>query len=239
MNLLGKLENHILRGSKVLLLLFVLLVIALSSLVTRCSVERAMEQNQKAAHKVLSAEVQRYKDSTGAEVAKRQALEVEREEFLSLLADKDFKIYQLQEVVRRAGARVTGATVATVQTDINANAPAQTNVVYLPDSTKTVTYTGYIDTEWVSGYVHAGPDSVRLERLRIRNEFEIWQKEERAGLFKPLQPVVYFRSLNPHSTVTDFQSYAVKPKTQPKVVRVLKGIVLGLAVYGAVDLALK
>ncbi|WP_266206240.1 DUF6549 family protein [Pontibacter kalidii] len=239
MNLLVKLENLIQSGSKLLLLLFVLLIIALSSLVTRCSVEKTMEQNQKAVYKVLSTEIQRHKDKAGAEVAKRQALELERREFLSMLADKDSNIHRLQEVVRKAGAKVSSATVATVQTDITASAPAQLVVLYLPDSTKTVTYTGHINTDWVSGRVQAGPDSVRLEQLRIRNEFEIWQQEERAGLFKPLQPVVYFRSLNPHSTVTDFQSYVVKPKAQPKVVRILKGIVLGLAVYGAVDLALK
>jgi hypothetical protein len=221
------------------LLLYTLLLVLGTASFASYNFEKATEKKYNTTKSVLESELKRTKDKAKAETVSRQAVELERDALLWMITDSASKIAHLQEVVKKAGSKVKSATVASTLTNVNISAPSKTELITTADSTQCPepVYSAEINSLWYSGHVFADKDSIRIENLLVRNEFEVWQRDERAGLFKPLQPVVYFKSLNPHTTVTEIQSYAVKPKSQPKVVRVLKGVVIGLAVYGTANLA--
>lgn len=134
------------------------------------------------------------KDAQGVETAVRLA----QGNPVKAVAKQNSK---LGKAVKKEGKKTKSATIVELET-------AGHLAAVPPDPAADSSVLAFND-EWIQAKVNLRSENPTLD-YRVRNELEIFQVSKSNGVFKPNSLEVKVRNLNPHSTVTDLQSFAVQ-----------------------------
>ncbi|QHL87408.1 hypothetical protein GU926_08155 [Nibribacter ruber] len=191
-------RNYVIAAGSALL---IALLVVCSGLFTSISERRQTEANLQSQYEPIVKK----EDAKGVETASKP-LQVNSAKAVGRQETK------LGKAVRKVGTGTKTATVVAVETigivDASPPDPASKSILAFND-------------EWINASIDLQKEHPTLD-YRVRNELEIFQVSRSNGIFKPTTLEVMVRNLNPHSTVTDLQSFSVE------VPRRRTGVWLGL-----------
>ena len=175
----------------------------------------------------------------GQQVASISILMGQRNDLLKLNASKDIALLKLQKLVENQ-KRIISATVLSSTTKNNG-----TSVTTLTGSSDTIRkdsliyiypeYSTSFNDKWREVKILAGKDSIQWDVINY-NEFQIVQRYERNGLFKPKTGIIEVTNLNPYTKTTELKTFTVKPPKQKAAF--FTGTVVGAAIIIALSFIL-
>lgn len=162
----------------------------------------------------LNDELQTYKDSDSLNMAKIKIIETEDDKFFISLKTKDSTINKLQKLVDKYKNLLNNGSATILSTETSMSLGAKTIIRdTVRDTIKKYFYPTYESElnggKWVKGRFYADKDTV-LFNIRFLNEYEIIQREDKQGWFKPSIPIIEVKNLNPYSVTKELKTYKVK-----------------------------
>jgi len=128
------------------------------------------------------------------------------------LKTNDSTIAKLQVVVRKYKGKLASATITS---NVTRDKGSTSTTITISDTVFTEkqtllypTYESQWDDQWSKGLIRASKDSI-IRDIKIRNEYEITQGEERQGLFRPKKLSVTIKNLNPNTETSELRTYTV------------------------------
>lgn len=193
---------------KIDLLYVITVIILVLLLIGSCDKQKSAQDLYNATQDTLRVTVNKLGQQTASISVLKAA---DTKQFLKLKT-QDSTILHLQDVVKDYKGRLATATVLSNTTsDVGTTA----TVVSFPDTsgneTKDILYPIY-ETQWNErwsvGSIRASRDSISRD-IKVKNEYEITQGEEKRGLFKPRILTVNVKNLNPNTETVELRVFTV------------------------------
>lgn len=168
-----------------------------------------------------------YRDKYNRQVTNTTALVGTVKDLKKLNSSKDSTLRRLQQLVDRNTinatviSSVTSGSITTASTIIKHDTVRTDSLIEIFQVYKTSYH-----NRWEKFDVTAGRDSFDIQ-YKVFNDFDITERYERDGLFKPKKTIVSIRNNNPRTETLDIKNFTIRPKKQYKGVWLSVGVVAG------------
>ena len=190
-------------------LLFAVTIIILALLLMR---SRDQQRSAQALYDATQDTLKVRTNALGQQTASISVLKAASKKQFLKFKTQDSTIVQLQDVVKEYKGKLATATVlsnATADVGTTATTITKTDTVVVNNVSYIYqTYDTKWDEKWSKGTIVATRDTITRD-IKIKNEYEITQGEERQGLFKPRILTVNVKNLNPNTETEEFRTFTV------------------------------
>lgn len=201
-----------------------------------CNKIDSLSQDKTLLETSMNSKLSLYKDKEGKLHGKITTLQADNAKTFLELKTNNNEIKELQELVRKykTNLRNSGSSASVLGTSTNIS--GSTTTVTIKGDSIYPEYCGTIikskdSIEWIRADIRASKDSISLDTLVVRNNFDIVIGYERKNLFSKRVSFADVTAHNPFTTITKLRTFQVTETKKRWVVS--GGIGYGLGINGA------